>query len=165
MGGILLQHHLLNPSTPLLTHEYEEDAKASLLEYYRETPPDTAIKELDKGAKASLLKWHARMRPDCIITMKLETMRMLKEGGLRIPEDVSLIHWDIEPLIYDVLAGPEAHPVPLAEAAIEQLVGQIHNGESSESTTQKCVLVEPQWRNGPSLRQIAPCPKANTRAA
>ena len=158
MGGILLQHHLLNPSFPLLTHEYESKAKASLLDYYRQTPPETAIKELDEGAKVSLLEWRAKWQPDCIITMKLESMRMLKEGGIRIPGDVSLIHWDIEPLIYGVLAGPEAHPVPLAQAAIEQLVSQIYNGESSESTTQKCVLVEPQWRDGPSLRRPVKSP-------
>lgn len=153
IGGILLQHRLLNPSSTLLTHEYEERAKDSLLKYYGQNPPEAVIRELDESAKASLLEWHATFRPDCIITMKLETMRMLKEGGLRIPEDVSVIHWDVEPLIYDVLAGPEAHPIPLAQAAIEQLVSQIHHGESSESTSQKCVLVEPQWRDGPSLRQ------------
>ncbi len=110
----------------------------------------------------AVLNWYQQHRPECIISMRSDVRGFLESGGVRVPDQVSIIYWDVDPTLYDIYAGPEQHPIPIAEAAVELLVNQLHHNQSSQMTTQRCLLVEPVWRDGSSLKvsdsSLTDCP-------
>ena len=81
------------------------------------------------------------------------TRTFLEKAGIHVPDEVSVIYWDVNPMLSGFYAGPEQHPAPIAGSAVDLLVQKIRDNEMEEGTPQRCVLVEPVWREGPSLRK------------
>jgi DNA-binding LacI/PurR family transcriptional regulator len=108
--------------------------------------------------KKRFLQWFLKWKPDCIICMEFELLSWLVEAGYRVPEDVSLIHWDVNPDAYETWAGPEQNPHRISGAAIDLVIGQLHRHEFGIPEIQKCTLVEPVWREGSSLKSNSDVP-------
>jgi len=77
----------------------------------------------------------------------------LGKAGRRIPDEVSLIYWDVNPRWHGIYAGPEQPHALIARAAVDLLVQKIRDNQMDEGEPQRCVMVEPVWRDGPSLRK------------
>jgi len=130
MGGVFSQRELLHPTGKV---------------------PMLRIGEDDESL---FLSWYRRYQPQCIITMSYAIWRYLENAGERIPSDVSLVYWDVDPHAYGRWAGPEQHPTPIANSAVDLLVAHMHHNNIMADIPQTCLLTEPVWHDGASLRVI-----------
>jgi len=107
-------------------------------------------------AKAALAKWVKNHRPDAILTTQPQVPGMIRELGLRIPEDVAVAGTSIYDIPVD--AGINQNPEAIGRIAVEMLVALINLGECGEPATPCRILVESTWQDGNSLprRKLSP---------
>lgn len=128
MGGVYSQRELLHPAGQV------------------------PVLRIGEAEERLFLNWYKRHRPECIITMSFGIADYLRKARLKVPSDVSLVHWDVDPHAYGRWAGPEQHPAPIAHSAVDLLVSRIHHNTTGTAMAQTCLLTEPVWHDGASLR-------------
>jgi DNA-binding LacI/PurR family transcriptional regulator len=132
-GGFHAAARLFNlPSTcpPLMTDEPT----------YRERPDE---------ARKKLKQWLAKHAPDAILTSVPQIPEMVRDLGLRIPDQIAVAGTSI----YDVPAeaGINQNPETIGRIAVETLVAQIHVNDRGEPSAPCRILVESHWQDGKSL--------------
>lgn len=101
--------------------------------------------------------WVKRHRPDGILTLHPEVMQWLKNMGLKIPQDIGIIHLDHTDDLKG-WAGMKQNNPDIGRAAVDLVVGQIHRNEIGVPPFQKCMFISGAWVDGPTVRPQKPAP-------
>lgn len=99
-----------------------------------------------------LRAWLDRHRPDVIATPSPHrVLRRLREGGLRVPEDISLacaaMNDDVR-----FFAGITEHPEVVGAAAVDCVVDLLHKDERGVPDVPRRLTIAGDWADGPSVR-------------
>lgn len=103
-------------------------------------------------SKKIFMQWVKRNKPDVIIAIEREVSTWLREGGLRVPEDIGLALLDRheeEPWY----AGIDQQHGLVGAAAVDLVTAQLNRNERGLPTSMKIVNVSGRWVNGPTVRQ------------
>ena len=110
----------------------------------------TRTKDELSRQKAALKQWLDKSKPDAILTADIEVPIMLRELGLRIPQDLAVAGTTVLDLP-GIDAGIDQHPEAIGRIAVEMLVKQINVSERGEPRDPCRILVESRWKDGNSL--------------
>ncbi len=114
--------------------------------------------EFERGAEARFRAWMKRCHPDVIITLHAEVLTWVKAMGLRVPEDVGLVHLD-RTLDMAEWAGMQQNNRHIGRAAVDMLVGQLHRNEFGVPPFQKGMFSMSTWGPGPTVRRQERAPR------
>lgn len=160
----LVTHHLrrLGYRRPGLAMEADADARvdhawlAAYLLHQHGLPPGDRVPALvlkpGQGA-AHFDRWLRRYRPEVVLAAAVPAATWLRDRGMNVPTDVGLVELDWSPEA-GPLAGIDAMPEALGEAAVDLLVGQLHANEFGIPRREKIVAVSGRWVPGTSLRKL-----------
>lgn len=104
-----------------------------------------------RKSRQALEKWLKKHRPDAILTTVPQLPGIIRELGLRIPQDVAVAGTSIYDIPVD--AGINQNPEAIGRAAVEVLVAQINRNERGVPEAPCRTLVESTWQDGKSLPQ------------
>jgi LacI family transcriptional regulator len=107
--------------------------------------------EFEHDAEDRFRAWIKRHRPDVIITLHTEIMAWVKSMGLRVPEDIGLVHLDKTSGME--WAGMQQNNTHIGRAAVDMLVGQLHRNEFGIPPFQKGLFIMSTWAPGPTVRK------------
>ena len=96
-------------------------------------------------------KWFRREKPDAILTLYHTVERWIEAMGLRSPDDVGLIQLEWRENHAD-WAGMHQHNDIVGEAAVEMVVGMIHNNEHGVPEFPRATLIGSSWIDGRTVR-------------
>jgi len=96
-------------------------------------------------------RWFAEQQPDLILTLYHVVRRWLEGMRLRVPEDVGLIQMEHRCDHAD-WAGMNQHNDIVGEAALEMVVGMIHNNEHGIPEYPRATLIGSTWVDGKTVR-------------
>lgn len=98
-------------------------------------------------------EWLEKEKPDVLFTLYNTVRRWLERDGYRIPEDIGLVQleWRIRS---PELAGMNQHNDIVGEAAVEMVVGMIHNNEKGIPAFPRATLVGATWTDGTSVKKF-----------
>ena len=160
----LVMHHLrrFGYRRPGLALSADQDARvdrawlAAYLLYQHDLPaidrvPGLILESSEDARK--LARWHEQYRPEAILYTGLPVESWVADLGLRVPEEVGLVHLDWSKELGS-LAGIDADPESLGVAAVDLLIGQLYANEHGIPRRAKIVAVEGRWVSGTSL-----CPR------
>lgn len=101
--------------------------------------------------ESSFRKWYEREQPDVILTLYHVVRAWLRNLGLDAPADVGLVQleWRVD---HGRWAGMNQHNDIVGEAAVEMLVGMIHNGERGVPASPRATLIGSTWVDGETVR-------------
>jgi len=98
-------------------------------------------------------KWFEKEKPDVILTLYHVVRRWLDGLGLQVPEEVGLIQMEWRP-DHAQWAGMHQHNDVVGEAAVEMVLGMIHNNERGIPIFPRATLLGSTWVDGKTVRQI-----------
>lgn len=98
-----------------------------------------------------MLEWFRKTRPDVVIGFSDLVVWWLRRAGVRLPDDVALVSIDHEPKTGADVTGIVGSNLPVYNAAVELLIGQIHLNAYGLPKPVHTVLVEPEWHEGTTL--------------
>jgi LacI family transcriptional regulator len=98
-----------------------------------------------------LITWCRVHRPDGILCFNInapvETPRTMLERHFRVPEDIALADLDLSNRSADMAGVDQSHEMAGA-AAVDLVVGQLHQNECGIPKTARGVFIEGTWRAG-----------------
>ena len=97
-------------------------------------------------------KWFQKEKPDVILTLYHVLQRWLAGFGLRAPEDVGLIQmeWRAD---HGQWAGMHQHNDIVGEAAVEMVIGMIHNNERGIPLFPRATFLGSTWVEGKTVHR------------
>lgn len=101
------------------------------------------------GAAETLAQWAKEHRVEAILTDLHEAPVLLKNAGLRIPEDIGLAMMNVDGP--SPFAGINPHPGEVGKSGVHLLHSLISDNESGTTETPRQLLVNGAWVDGPSL--------------
>jgi len=160
----LVGHHLkrLGYRRPGLVLDAELDARvdrawlAAYLLHQHDLPACDRVPPLVMRTGETARKfgsWFTKHRPEVILFSGLPVDEWVNGMGLRVPEDVGLVHLDWSEEV-GALAGIDADAEAIGAAAVGLLVGQLHAHEYGIPVREKIVAVSGQWVMGSSIRRV-----------
>jgi len=100
---------------------------------------------------APFMKWLQRHTPDVIFTLYNVVEDWVKQAGLRVPDDIGLIQLERR-RGNEAWAGMDQHNDLTGEAAIDMLVGMLHNNEIGLPAFPRATLISGSWVSGKTVR-------------
>lgn len=133
VGGFFAAHELFDsghliPPLPIDSNVYEHQ-------------PEIARRQLDR--------WLHKHRPDAMLTMVGKVQTLLRELGMRIPQDLAVAGTSVLDLPFD--AGINQNSEMVGRIAVETLISQINLNERGQPVAPCRILVESLWQDGKSL--------------
>ncbi|MDP0498301.1 MAG: LacI family DNA-binding transcriptional regulator [Verrucomicrobiota bacterium JB024] len=112
-------------------------------------PPLTVDHRRDHPA---LLEWIKRYQMDVVVTVDPLTLGILREHGVRVPEDVGLACSCLETTEGE-MSGLCENSIEIGKTAVDFLVAMIHRGERGIPQHPHHLLVEGTWVPGKTVRK------------
>jgi LacI family transcriptional regulator len=97
------------------------------------------------------LTWLKKNQPDVILTLYNAVKTWVESAGLRVPADLGLIQLERRPGNED-WAGMDQHNDLAGEAAVDMLVGMLHNNEIGLPPFPRATLIGGSWVPGATLQ-------------
>lgn len=91
--------------------------------------------------------WMRGEKPDVILTLYRVVRQWLEDMNLKIPRDIGLIQLDRR-RNQSEWSGMDQHSDMVGAAAVEMLIGMIHNNESGIPSFPRATLIGSTWVNG-----------------
>jgi LacI family transcriptional regulator len=113
-------------------------------------PPDDS-----PGSEAGFHEWREREHPDVILTLYNNVRRWLEKRRFRVPRDIGLIQLEWRSSSPD-WAGMNQHNDVVGEAAVEMVIGMIHNNESGIPAFPRATLIDSSWVDGSTVKTKLP---------
>lgn len=110
----------------------------------------TRTREELSAQKNALGLWLAQHRPDAVLTSDIEFPGLIRELGLRIPDDIAVAGTTVVD-IPGIDAGVDQQAEAIGRTAVETLLKQMNVNERGEPRFPSRILVESHWRDGRSL--------------
>lgn len=92
-----------------------------------------------------------KLKPDVVITNKIELYDVLLDSGIRVPEDLGLVHLDWHDGISH-LSGMRQNNRVVGSAGVDLVVGQLQKNEFGAQEFPQVVQIESKWVDGTTLR-------------
>ena len=105
------------------------------------------------SARDRFARWLEIHRPDAIVTLHPEIKDWMESLGLKVPDDVGLVHLDRVPDL-EGWAGTRQNNESVGYAAIDMVIGQLHRNELGIPPFQKCTFTSSSWVSGATVRQV-----------
>ena len=99
----------------------------------------------------SVVEWLRATRPDVVVGFSDLVGWWLKQAGVRLPDDMAFVSIDHEPRLSGDITGIIGSNLPVYQAAVELLIGQIHLNAYGVPKPLHTLLVEPEWREASTL--------------
>jgi len=98
------------------------------------------------------VEWFQKEKPDVILTLYNVVKEWVEQMGMTIPGDLGLIQleWRKDRPSW---AGMDQHNDITGEAAVEMLIGLIHNNEAGVPDFPRATLIGSTWRDGTTVRK------------
>jgi LacI family transcriptional regulator len=125
----------------------------------RDRVPPALVATYDR---AEFRKWFREHRPDALISLNTTLAEWAVELGARCPEDFGFAHLDHTPDL-EGWAGVNHNNEILGRGVIDLILAQLHRGEFGIPTHPTTTIVEGEWADGPSVRQL-PAPAVSSRS-
>jgi LacI family transcriptional regulator len=122
-------------------------------------PPETRVPAFMRGEAAlkdprEFQAWFQQFRPDVLLTYYKQVKKWLGACGAWVPEDVGVVM--LERLVSDQgWAGMDQRNDLAGEAAVDRVIGMIHNREIGPPEIPCATLVAAHWVHGDSVRKMA----------
>lgn len=100
----------------------------------------------------NFIEWFRTHRPDVLITSEKETLNRLHTIGIKVPEQVGLIHLNLNSGVADWTGIDQQHEL-LGSAAIDILSAHINRNERGVPLNKKEMLIEGRWVEGSTTRR------------
>lgn len=100
-------------------------------------------------ARQYLERWLHKHRPDAMLTMVGKVPTLLRELGVRVPQDLAVAGTSVLDLPFD--AGINQNSEMVGRIAVETLISQINLNERGQPVAPCRILVESLWQDGKSL--------------
>jgi LacI family transcriptional regulator len=97
-------------------------------------------------------RWLRREKPDVIFTLYNVVRRWVESCGLNVPENIGLVQLERRPDNAD-WAGMDQHNDLTGEAAVDMVIGLLHNHEIGVPLHPRATLVEASWVPGSTARE------------
>jgi len=127
-------------------------AAQELFKFQHALPPlltdERIYREQRAVARRELQAWLKKHRPDAILTTESLVPDLIRELGLRIPEDIAVAGTSVD---VPVDAGINQNAEAIGSIAVEMLVALIKMNVCGEPATPCRILVESHWQDGKSL--------------
>ncbi len=94
--------------------------------------------------------WLMANKPDVIFTLYNNVMTWLEAAGRRVPDDVGVVQLEWRAGRPEI-AGMNQHNFVTGEAAVDMVVGQIHNNETGAQEFPRATLIGATWMEGASV--------------
>jgi LacI family transcriptional regulator len=108
------------------------------------------IKLQDHGAakkQAEMISWCRRYQPEVIIGHDDRLVSWARAGGLRVPEDVGIVHLAVDDDVLD-WAGIHSRRREMGGTAVEWLVSMMQNRRFGLPKTPVDISIRGSWQNG-----------------
>ncbi len=116
----------------------------------RQLPGFSAV-EIARADPSAFHAWRERHRPDVILTLYSYVREWIEQSGLSIPRDIGLIQLERRASHPD-WAGIDQHNDQTGEAAVDMLIGMLHNQEFGVPRHPRATLIAPSWVEGVTVR-------------
>lgn len=122
----------------------------------QDLPPDQRLRPFyrvqDAREDPSLFfQWLEAEKPDVIFTLYNIVQRWLEGSGRKVPDDIGLIQMEWRESRPE-WAGMNQHNDITGEAAVDMLVGMIHNREIGAPDFPRATLIGSSWVNGSTVK-------------
>lgn len=99
------------------------------------------------------VQWFKKEQPDVILTLYNVVKQWVEQMGMKVPQDVGLIQLELRK---DSLswAGMDQHNDITGEAAVEILIGLIHNNQAGVPDFPRATLIGSTWKDGATVRAL-----------
>jgi LacI family transcriptional regulator len=106
--------------------------------------------ERARADPAPFFRWLAREKPDVIFTLYNVVRRWVEARGLKVPADIGLVQLERRPDNAD-WAGMDQHNDLTGEAAVDMVIGLLHNHEIGIPLHPRATLIEASWVPGSTV--------------
>jgi LacI family transcriptional regulator len=107
--------------------------------------------EAARADQAAFASWFRHHKPDVIFTLYHFVRPWVETLGLRVPRDLGLIQLELRRGTED-WAGLDQHNDLTGEAAVDMLVGMLHNNEIGPPAFPRATLISGSWVPGNTVR-------------
>jgi len=106
----------------------------------------------DDSAKSEMAfhSWRKQTNPDVILTLYNNVRRWLERASVRVPGDIGLVQLEWRARSPD-WAGMNQHNDVVGEAAVEMVIGMIHNNEIGIPAFPRATLIDSSWIEGATV--------------
>lgn len=108
--------------------------------------------ETSRQDQAAFAAWMHEHKPDVIFTLYNFVRHWVEALGLQVPRDVGMIQLELRKG-NEGWAGMEQHNDLTGEAAIDMLVGMLHNNEIGPPAFPRATLISGSWVPGKTVRK------------
>lgn len=123
--------------------------------FFMLNPKEALARHSERASRKSVIGWVKRQRPDAIVCLHNGFEAWLAEAGIRVPQDVGLVHLATDDDVAD-WAGINSKRRQIGAAAVEHVVSLIQNRQYGIPETPLTVEIRGQWHQGRTL--IVPKP-------
>lgn len=128
---------------------------AGYLTFQNDLPASARVPHLlvPAWSKGRFSEWLDRYRPDAVVSNTPDPLRLLRELGRRVPQDVAYASLD-RVRENDPWAGIDQRACAVGAAALELVVSQLQSNEFGIPDCPKTVTLNGIWRAGPTVRPV-----------
>lgn len=118
----------------------------------------TALPPLLDSHESSIMGWLKSTRAEVIVTVSRHVLRLLRDNRLRVPEDISLAHLNVDVATEDGairpgdIAGVRQDNQIVGANAVELLVSLLYHNERGVPLHPRGMQVQGAWINGATVR-------------
>ncbi len=133
-----IQHH--GVSGAVLVHNQTVPARERI-------PPLIYDGPWIKDNERDVHRWLKRYRPDCLICGDVTAMEVVQEMGLKVPEDIGLVHLNIGPDVAD-WTGYHVEHRAIGAAAVDMVINRLVRNERGIPKDSRELLLRGVWQRG-----------------
>lgn len=105
---------------------------------------------LDSNKMTQIIETIQAKQADVVITNQSELCQALKLNGIKVPEDVGLVHLDWHAELNE-MAGMRQNNKVVGQVGVDLVVGQLQRNEFGAQEFPQVVEIESIWVEGPSI--------------
>jgi DNA-binding LacI/PurR family transcriptional regulator len=104
-------------------------------------------------SREGFLRWLEKKKPDAVLTRSPELLDWCRSAGIRVPEEVSLLHLGWNERLRD-WAGIDPAAESIGAAAADLVIDQLNANERGIPAVPKMVLTGGRWVEGKTVRSV-----------
>lgn len=113
---------------------------------------------VEDPTRRDFIEWIRQHKPDAVVVNQSWTLEWLKEEGIRVPEDLGVAFFSGRDIHAEKLAGVDQNPLHIGMTGIELVAEQLYENRTGIPAFQKVVLVEGEWNDGWTVRDLGAGP-------